>query len=366
LMFAHNQENNHDLATRPLPAPFYSVNLDFSGTARNDSLTAQHTLRLNPDLRVLWGAELRRESVTSLPVFNTAEPLVTDFSRLFGHAEWHLQPELLLNAGVMAEHSSASGSSVAPRVMLNWHVTPGQTLRAGIARSFRPPSAFETDGDIRYSANGRLLEITVLARGNVEPEVLLTRELGYYGNFSWLNSSLDVRMFDEALTGLSQRQNYPLPPGLTLVPSNPVDYVNGDSITLRGLELQWSGRPWPGAQLGFNQTFAKVLFPRPPVQLTLMNTMPDSATNLFFSQQFSPGWCFSLIHQNSDPFRLHKSGEYRQFITRTDWRLSKSLRVGHRTGEIALTVQNQGAAQADFDQSFSSERRAYFTLRLDN
>jgi len=366
LMFAHNEENSHDLATRPLPPPFYSVNLDSSGSARNDSLTAQHTVRLNPDVRVLWGAELRRESVTSLPVYNTPEPLVTDFSRLFAHAEWRLQPALLLNAGVMAEHSSASGSSVAPRLMLNWHVTPGQTLRAGVARSYRPPSAFETDGDIRYSANGQLLQITVLARGNVEPEVLLTRELGYYGRFSWLDSSLDVRLFDEALTGLSQRQSYPLPPGLTLVPSNPYDYVNGDSLTLRGLELQWSGRPWPGAQLGFNQTFAKVLFPRPPVHLTLANTMPDSATNLFFSQELSPGWCFSLSHQNSDPFRLQKSGDYKQFITRTDWRLSKSLRVGRQTGEIALTVQNQGAAQADFDQSFSFERRAYVTLRLDN
>ncbi|HEX5697183.1 MAG TPA: TonB-dependent receptor, partial [Rhodoferax sp.] len=149
LVFSHNQESNSDVAPFPM---IPGLNFDSSGTARNDSLTAQHTLRLGQDVRMVWGAELRRESVTSLPVYNTPEPLVTDFTRLFAHAEWRIVPELLLNAGAMAEHSSASGSSLAPRLMLNWHVTPGQTLRAGMARSFRPPSEFEANSDVRYAA----------------------------------------------------------------------------------------------------------------------------------------------------------------------------------------------------------------------
>ncbi|HSO45447.1 MAG TPA: TonB-dependent receptor, partial [Rhodoferax sp.] len=362
LMYAHNQERYHDVAPFPMSP---ALNFDFSGTARNDSLTAQHTLRLGQDLRMVWGAELRRESVTSLPVYNTPEPLVTDFTRLFAHAEWRIHPELLLNAGAMAEHSSASGSSLAPRLMLNWHVAPGQTLRAGMARSFRPPSEFEANSDVRYAANGKVFNIAYLARGNVAPETVLTRELGYYGSFSWLKSSLDVRLFDEAMSGLIQTQRY-----TALVDGKPftgtVDYVNGDSLTLRGIELQWAGRPWPGAQLGFNHTYAKLVFPSPPTKETLANTMPESASSLFFSQQFSAGWNFSMSHQNSNPFRLQRTGDYKQFITRTDWRLSKSLLIGRHAGEIALTVQNQGPAQADFYKSFAFERRAYVTLRLDN
>lgn len=365
LMFSHNQEDYRDLASRPVPAPFYSVNLDTSGTARNDSLTAQHTLRLSQAVRMVWGAELRRESVTSLPVYNTPEPLVTDFTRLFAHAEWRLRPDLLLNAGVMAEHSSASGASLAPRLMLNWHVTPSQTLRAGMARSYRPPSVFETDGDVRYTAKGQLLKITVLARGNVAPETVLTRELGYYGNYSWLNSSLDVRLFDEVMSGLIQTTSYTAQVDGKSFPET-VDYVNGDSLTLRGLELQWSGRPWPGAQLGFNHTYTNLIFSSPPTKDTLANTMPESASSLFFSQQFPQGWRFSMSHQNSNPFRLQRTGDYKQYISRTDWRLSKTLLVGRHAGEIALTVQNQGAAQADFYKSFAFERRAYVTLRLDN
>lgn len=366
LMFAHNQESFQDLAFLAMPAPIYSVNLDASGTASNDSLMAQHTLRLSPDVRMVWGAELRRESVTSQPLYNTSETLATDFKRLFTHAEWRMRPDLLLNAGVMAEHSTGNGTSLAPRLMLNWHVTPRQTLRAGVSRSFRPPSLLETQGDIRYSAGGRLLKITLLARGNVQPEALLTRELGYFAGFSWLNSAIDVRVFDESLTGLSQRQSYVLPAGTSLFPSTPVDYANGDSFSIRGLEFQWTGRPWAGAQLGFNQAFSRMVFSSPPVHTELMDAVPAAASTLFFTQQLPLGLSFSLNHQNSDPFRLQKTGYYKQFITRTDWRVSKHLRFGRQTGEIALTVQNQGQPYADFDVSFAFKRRAFVTLRLDN
>ncbi|HEX5698548.1 MAG TPA: hypothetical protein VFX90_07865, partial [Rhodoferax sp.] len=239
-------------------------------------------------------------------------------------------------------------------------------LRAGMARSFRPPSSFETDGDVRrILPNGKLLQVDVLARGNIDSEAVLTRELGYYGTFSWLNSSLDVRIFDESLTGLSQRQTYPLPPGTSLVPSKPADYINGDSFTLRGLELQWQGRPWLGAQLGFSQTFANVLFPRPPTRPQLADSMPESASTLFLAQQLPFDLQFSVSHQYSQPFRL-QSDEFKQYINRTDWRLAKALRYGRHTGELAVTVQNQGQPYADFDQSFLFERRAFVTLRLDN
>ncbi|WP_296491289.1 TonB-dependent receptor [Rhodoferax sp.] len=361
--YSHSREKSHDRAPfTPVPGLY----LDSSGSASNDSLTAQHTVRLNEALRAVWGAEFRRESVTSLPLYNTTEPLVTDFSRLFAHAEWRMRPDLLLNAGIMAEHSSVSGSSLAPRLMLNWHVAPGQTLRAGMARSFRPPSRFETDGDVRrILPNGKLLQVDVLARGNIDSEAVRTRELGYFGTFSWLNSSLDVRIFDESLTGLSQRLPYPLPPGTSLVPSKPADYINGDSFTLRGVEFQWQGRPWAGAQLNFSQTFANVLFPSPPTRPQLAESMPESASTLLLVQQLPFDLQFSVSHQYSKPFRL-QSDEFKQYVNRTDWRLAKTLRYGRRTGELALTVQNQGQPYADFDESFLFERRAFVTLRLDN
>ncbi|MCM2297571.1 TonB-dependent receptor [Rhodoferax sp.] len=376
LSFSHNQEGYRDVNTIPFFPPYYSVNLDGSGTASNDTLTAQHTLRLSPEVRMVWGAELRRESVTSLPFYNTAETLVDDFTRLFSHAEWRLRPDLLLNVGAMAEHSSVNGSSLAPRLMLNWHVTAEQTLRAGVSRSFRPPSVFERQANVRYTAFNQvlqrndLLDVRVLARSNVQPEALLTRELGYLGTFPWLKSTLDVRFFDESFTGYIDGLPY-----LALVDGKkfkPYDYVNSDNFSIRGLELQWTGQPWPGAQLGFNQTFSRMVFPNPPSAKSLVASVPESTSTLFLTQQLASGFQFSFSHQYSEPLWVQKSGPsdssdgFRQYIHRTDWRLSKSLRFGSRTGELALTVQNQGQPYADFAQEFLFKRRAFVTLRIDS
>lgn len=359
LSFSHNQEAYRDVVPyRPIPG----LNIDGSGTTSNDTLTAQHTLRLSPALRMVWGGELRRESVTSRPLFNTDDALVENFTRLFSHAEWRLRPDLLLNGGVMAEHSSANGSSLAPRLMLNWHVTPEHTLRAGMTRSFRPPSVFERRADVRYTFRQQLLEVTFLASGNVVPETVLTRELGYLGKLPWLNSVLDVRLFDESFAGFIDNVPTPIPG----TPFKPSDYVNIDNFSIRGLELQWTGRPWSGAQLGVNQTFTRLAFEQPPSETKLVVAMPKSSTTLFLSQQLPAGLQFSVSHQYSEPVWVQRAGDLRQYLHRTDWRVSKSLRFGQRRGELALTVQNQGSPYADYDDTFLFKRRAFVTLRIDN
>ena len=47
------------------------VTISFGGRASNDNLMLQHTLRKGADLRLVWGGELRRESLVSLPLYNT-------------------------------------------------------------------------------------------------------------------------------------------------------------------------------------------------------------------------------------------------------------------------------------------------------
>jgi iron complex outermembrane receptor protein len=382
LSFSHNQETYKDVNTFPgfvWKKVFYDgIKLDVSGRASNTSLTAQHTSRLSPALRMVWGAELRRESVTSQPLFNMTDALIDDFTRLFIHAEWRLRPDLLLNGGVMAEHSSVNGDSLAPRLMLNWHVTPQQTLRAGMSRSFRPPSAYERQVDRRvtgYNQNTKektFLFQQYLARGNVDSEVVVTRELGYLGSFPQLKSTLDIRLFDESFTGLINNVGYIFDGNdKPLLPATSGDYVfqsyaNLDNFSIRGLELQWTGHPWPGAQLGFNQALTRLAFPSPPTKAQLVVAAPKSTSTLFLSQQLPAGLQFSLSHQYSEPLWVQKSGDLRQYLHRTDWRVSKSLRFGQRHGELALTVQNQGSPYADYDKTFLFKRRAFVTLRIDN
>jgi iron complex outermembrane receptor protein len=140
---SHTEYTDRDSFKYMKPGPYYLAPIDSGGNEYTDALTAQHTARLSPTLRTVWGAEFRREKIVSPAQFDQLGGVSTDFFRLFGSAEWRLSDALLLNAGALGEHSDIGGNSLSPRIMLNWRVAPGHTLRAGASTAFRPPSAFE-------------------------------------------------------------------------------------------------------------------------------------------------------------------------------------------------------------------------------
>lgn len=361
LDFVHIQESFVDV----VPYALAPVDLDYSGVASNDSLKFEAMRRLSPDVRYVWGTELRRESVTSRPIYNTGNAIVTDFTRLFFNVEWRAAPQLLLNAGGMAEHNSLSGASFSPRLMLNWTAAPGHTLRAGVARAFRPPSVFEKQGNIRYVANGTLLIITTLARGQVQPESVLTRELGYLAELDWLRSQLDVRVYNDAVQGFIQSVQYALPSAGSLLASNPRDYFNGENFSIRGVEAQWQAHPWAGARIGLN--FERSQIVRDEAQIIdpdLEASVPRSAYTVSLMQQLPGGWQLAVNQRYLDTVTLPSTSNYRGSISRTDLSVSKSLHWGSYRGDIAITVQNAGGNVLDYGKAFSFPQRAFVTLRV--
>ena len=340
-----------------------SMEIASGGRASNDSVTLQHTLRHSSDVRLVWGGELRREQVVSRPLYNTDAALVTDFTRLFGNLEWRFARNFLLNAGGMYEKSNVHGESFAPRVMLNWHLAAGQTLRYGVSKAYRPPSTFEQFGNVRYALNGVTLQAITVARGNIQPESMLVREIGYLGDFANLGASLDVRAFHEQIGGFVRRQKYALPRGTTLLPSNPWDYVNDESFAIQGLEYQLKWRPWRDAQIIFNQAYTDINSTDPATALAA----PKLASSLTFFQKLPGGLDLSLTHQDSGKVTPQGAGYQHQLaMTRTDLRLGLPLRFGSNRGELALVVQNLGSPYQDFAPEFQFQRRAFVTLRVEN
>lgn len=339
-----------------------SIGISGSGTSSNDTLSLQHTFRHDDSLRVVWGGELRREQVTSMALYNTDLPFVTNFTRLFGNVEWRLAQNWLLNAGAMAENNSVSGSNVAPRLMLNWRAAEGQTLRAGVSRAFRPPSTYENFANVRYYWNGHLLAVTAVATGDVAPEELLVRELGYLGTFPRLGLDLDVRLFHEQFSGFI-RQKYG---------AGPKYYANDDNFPIQGLEYQLKWRPWRGAQLIFNQAYMDInaLNVDPTVLLAQSPTAlaaPKLASTLSFFQKLPGGLDLSLMHQDSGTVVLQAAGRDQAVaFTRTDLRLGLPLRFGTSRGEVALVVQNLGSPYPDLRSEFQFQRRAFVTLTVEN
>jgi len=360
LRLSHTRESYHDEFPYRLNAFGIndSLSISSSGNSSSTSLLAQHTVRQGPSLRWVWGAELRNERITSPALFNRSDAMSTDFARLFGNLEWRIQPKMLLNAGVMLEHSSMSGDSAAPRLMLNWQMAPQHTLRAGMSQAQRPPSTYEQYADVRYSYNGRLLRVVTVGTGQVEPEQLFSREISYLGEFPRWGLGLDVRLFHEQMEGFVSQQNV----------TRPRYYFNDQNFTIKGLEYQLKWRPWAGAQVLLNQAYTSIGPVRAYSNADL--AAPRLASSLVLSQKLAGDIDLSLMHQHEGKMRIVNSGwERQQHMTRTDVRLSKSLRWGARRGEVALVVQNLGNPYEDysyFEPRYVFNRQAFVTLRLDD
>lgn len=344
--------------------------VDFSGRASNDNLSLQHTFRAGPDLRVVWGGELRREGIVSRPVFNTDSEFVTDFSRIFGNAEWRLHRDWVLNAGGMLEQSSLSGDHFSPRLTLNWHFAEGHTLRYGESQAYRPPSTFEKFSNVRYynpSANGfgpagTLLDSTSVARGNVRAEGIVAKEIGYLGDFPELSLNLDMRIFQEEIRDFIRTTNYPLP-GSGLVDQDAVDFINGENFSIRGVEYQLKWQPWKEGHLIFNQSYVDSSW----TDNGTFKAKPFSSMGLMFMQSLPGSLDFSVMHTQSDSTNLAgTSNLMAPAMSRTDLRLAKQLRLGSKRGEVSFVVQNLGPSYPDFLANTYFRQQAFVMLKLEN
>lgn len=340
-----------------VPAP--SVIIDFGGRASNDNLSLQHTLRASRTVRLVWGGELRRETIVLRPVYDTPNAFVTDFSRLFGNVEWRLHPDLLLNTGALFERSSIAGEHLSPRTMLNWRVAEGHTLRYGLTEAFRPPSNYEKYANVRYYLSGTLADSTDVARGNVASEKVQTRELGYLAEIPARGLSLDLRVFEERVLGLVKRLTYDLPGSGG--DGKAYDYVNAEDFNIHGYEYQLKVKPWDGGQLIYSQS---AVDSTQSVGNGIVGAYRSQSA--MFMQHLPAGFDFSLMYSEADATHFPGVDQAAPAISRTDVRLARSMRLAGHRAELSLVVQNMGASYQDFLPKFRFYQQAYVMLRLEN
>ncbi|MEI8156183.1 MAG: TonB-dependent receptor [Burkholderiales bacterium] len=364
LQYSHMEES----IKNQVPNTTYAgVLMNMGGRASADALMAQHTLRMRPDLSLIWGAELRQERVNSRVLYDTDAAFDTNFYRVFFNAQWHIVPSLVLNAGSMFERNSVSGDTTAPRTMLNWHLLPGQTLRYGVSKAYRPPSTFENFSNQVYRAASLAADgfpdgeyLNYKARGGLLPESVVSHEIGYLGTFDSLHLDVDVRIFDETSTNIIEEKRDAN--GYTKYYAN-IPGGNWSDLTVPrnsfGREFQLKWRPWQDGQwtLGHLWIDNGQLYPR----------NPSTSYSLMVTQRFAPGIHVSLMRSHTDAVKeMPYAGVPGPEVNRTDVRIAKDFRWSSRKGELSLVVQNVGPEYPDYAPNFLFARQAYVMLRLEN
>ena len=116
--------------------------------------------------------------------------------RLFGNAEWRPAPSWIVHAGAMAEHHYLSGFDVSPRLAVNFLPSADHAFRASITQAYRSPTFFEEEGDQRYfTVDGDPVDRVFAPSPGLQPERILSREIGYIGHVRPLKLQVDVRLF---------------------------------------------------------------------------------------------------------------------------------------------------------------------------
>lgn len=321
-----------------------TTGVDFSGLNRNDAISLVHTARHGAGVQLMLGAEYRHEYIVSNFFYSTASPKETDFLRVFSSAEWRIDNNWVLNAGALHESSNLYPESLSPRVMLNWHMSPGHTLRAGMSKAYRPPSMFEK------AANAPLMAIQ--SRGTLVSERLLVRELGYMADIPAVKLNLDLRVYREEIGGFIRLYDL-------VAPRN---YINSEDFVIQGWEYQLKWQPWQGGQFILNQAYTDI----GSIDLGSALAAPKLASSISFFQKFPGNFDLTLTHQDDGVARLIGTGSSNtQALTRTDLRLAKTMRWGGRNAELALVVQNLGLPYLDYERTFYFRKRAFMSLRFD-
>lgn len=360
-------------------------NIDNFQSHRHE-LGFQHTFNLNESNRVVWGGNLRYESTATTILFQPAKSL--QGKQLFVNDEWRLNPSFLLNAGAMLEDDGWGNRRGSPRIALNYHATPTQTFRVGTSVAYRTPSMVE------YGANSTYLPNTnnnLVGNPNLRPEKVISREIGYLGEFRDLGLSLDARIYEDRISDFTF-----IDPTVRFSP-NPMELVWGFAnlfaVKYQGIEstLKYSWNQAGNLTLNFSHQRAscaitgqldptigqldpaRALKNNQAFQVLCQNdygmTVPSDSGSLLLTQKFSERITASAAYYQQEPTQILLSWQPQNRMRRVDMRLGYEF--GHRgrpgAGEIALTLQNafqdNYTQYVDFSQKvgFIGNRRAWVT-----
>jgi iron complex outermembrane recepter protein len=327
------------------------------------------------DLRSVMGAYVRLDSVQSLLYYNDTDNLHADSHGLFGHLEWRMANAWLLNTGVFWEDYEMVGGRFSPRATVHWQPSARHSFRFGVSKAYRNPVLFETDADYRIrllNADGSpistqlpafpdVLFPDILASGNVAPESIVSREIGYLGQWPEQDITLDVRLFRERIKNFIDVQCSTGTKGCKTGAPPYRDWYNLDGILQQGYEIQAKWNPAPNSMLMLNHAYLKI-----DTDIDYQEYSPPKMTGLHWMHRFNDDIDLTLSQYWVSSFTAIDQDRIASY-RRLDARLAKSFRLNNMQGQIALTWQNLSGPYMEFHDSPRNvfDRRTNISFQLE-
>lgn len=318
-------------------------------TERRIDLEVQDTLVYSNALRLVGGAGVRQDIGTSQTYLNGSAENRT--VRIFANAEYKPSNSIVINVGGFFETDSLTGHSFSPRIALNKHFDENNTVRFVVSRANRMPNLLEKRADWSY----RISNLTTPVNGSttayfaqsnrftvdLQAESILSREIGYTGNFPQHGLMVDAKVSDDKLTSLFSDR----------LQLNGANYSNGNEARLRNAEFQVEYQPTDRWTVHAGYSF---LLSNTTTPLEQFHYSKNSGV-LAISHQTSNGWRAALGLYKYDAAISGQSAYGKNEVT-----LSKQFRLNNGatiTPFMTLAVLDNTTIEYMYDVNKSAANR---------
>ncbi|MEG0858925.1 MAG: TonB-dependent receptor [Pseudomonas sp.] len=328
--------------------------IDQSTRETRYDLELQDTLSLSDSLRLVSGANYRYDRADSQTFFNGS--LNDSTWRLFGHLEWRADEHWILQGGAMFEDAKLSGSSLTPRLAVNYLITPRHGLRAVYSEAVRSPDMFENNVNWSYRVNNlspgafgqRSAQYFVRTRGpgDLEQERMRSRELGYNGYFADADLSVDLKLFYDEITGMISEP----------LRNNQYIASNSNRARFSGTETQLDWRLSPADRLRLTYAYVDAWASNPDDRRLSAHNSGSAG----WLRDWGQGWSSALFYYGDDELNQYR-------FERVDLRVAKRLRWERTQLELAGTVQQRldDEPTTFADNRFDSRHVVYLSAELE-
>ncbi len=337
---------------------------------------AQHEFALGNHLRFVWGGNIRLDTTYAPYWLGTGETDYFNLQRLFGHAEWRINDQFLVNIGSMLEHNSFTGTDVSPRASINFKATPNHTFRLGISSATRTPSYVDEQFNdplliprVPAAATPLVPRYYLIQRyvkaAKLDPERIVSKEIGYLGQIDRLN--IDARIFHDDIHDIIVGRDVNLTPTATIAPlSTPKTYSNLGVAQVTGFETQMKYRLFDRTQIIANYAHINISGDKSRLPGGFTTSMPKNTFSALVTHQFDNNWDASYAFYQTGAVEALGDGQPVGLNRRHDVRVARKFDLNRVKGELSIAVENLLDDQYhEFALYNTVGRRALVNLNLD-
>ena len=332
-------------------------------------IEVQDTFIYSPELTLVSGASFRRDVVKSETYFSGEASNNT--SRFFGSATWQATDKVSTHLGLMFEKESNTDFVYAPRVALNYKLTPSQSFRAVYSESVRSPDLFEQQANWSFTLdsaqidsaqgtlNGTTFYQTQQGPDNLEHQFIESYELGYYGRIPQMDIELDVRIFHEHQADVFYQ---------SLRLSN---FTTEENISVRfeGVEWMMNFTPWHNGRIRWNAAVLNAFSNTSGngTEQVMLKIYAKNTTTLSWLQALPFGINTTFSYLRADKYdQLHINNESHYLFERLDARLAKDMNINGYELELSSSIQHDISSDPYISAAnvFEDETRFQVGLRM--